>query len=209
MTFPTCLRLFVGAMATTLLAGCVSTAPVMDRTATAAQVQDKAIVIISVSHDSRAGAGGETLFFMDTGADAVRLPSAHGSITDPDITNDFKDEIGHVYVLQVKPGHHALTHWSMTVGARQAWSPPDMAPLGFDVAPGEVLYVGNVHMRLGMGKTKYFHTTIPTAAAAVVRDRTARDIRIAEATNPAIAGRARVALLPLGPWGREIAPPQQ
>jgi len=83
-------------------------------------------------------------------------------------------------------------------------------PLGFDVAPGEVLYLGNLHMHLRRGKTRIFHTTVPTGAAAMVLGRSARDIPMAEAANPAIAGLARVALLPRGRWGRGAAatPPQ-
>lgn len=195
------LRLFLAATTAALLAACVSTAPVLDPATGTATLRDKSIVIVSVSHDQLAGSGAHTLFFMDLGADAVRLPTTQVLFTDPDISNDFKPEIGHVYVLQVKPGHHSISSWSMMFGTRNAEAPSGIVPLDFDVSAGEVLYLGNLHVAAFEGRRRFGLKTI-AGVAAVVQDKSARDLPIAVAANPALAGRVRMALLPLGPWGR-------
>lgn len=184
------------------LTGCVSRAVVVDRNTTAEQASEKAIVIVSASHDIRAGYGTMALYFMDGGtSNKVRVSSATTPI-DPPIKNQYRDQVGHVYVLEVTPGHHEFTSWVMHVRDRDGGSPSAIAPLGFDVAKGEVLYLGNLHMYLSMGETWLGHHQIAVAARAEVRDQSATDIQIAEQANPALAGKIRVALLRLGPWGR-------
>src|SRR6185312_162612 len=120
------------------------------------------------------------------------------------IKNHYRDKYGHVYVLELPPGHHTITSWSATWSNRYT-TPVVGAPLEFDVARGQVIYIGNLHVRWLMGKTPLFHARVPYAAWAAIQDQSAIDIPIAEKSNPAIATRARIALLPLGPWGK--APP--
>jgi hypothetical protein len=198
------IRLVGACLVAAASAGCVSRAVVLDRNITAVQASEKAIVIVSASHDIRAGHGTIATYFMDGGtSNKLRVSSATTPI-DPPIKNQYLDKVGHVYVLEVTPGHHEFTSWIMHVRDRDGGSPAALAPLGFDVAKGEVLYLGNLDMRLRMGETWIGHHEVATAAWAEVLDQSAIDVAIAEAANPAIAGKARVALLRLGPWGRAL-----
>jgi hypothetical protein len=200
-------RLILACSIAALVAGCVSKAPVMDSKLGAAQLHDKAIVIVSVTVDPSGTSETQGTFFMDTGTSgAVRLPASR-TVLDPPISNDFGDRIGHVYVLEVPPGHHAFTTWIVHSGQRNGQPPSSIAPLAFDIARGEVLYLGNLDLQLAMRETRIRHDQEPYAAFAQVRDLSRHDIAVAERTHPAVAGHARVALLPLGPWGRAANAP--
>jgi hypothetical protein len=190
----------IALLAASSLSACVSNASVIDRHATAEQAEAKAIVIVSVSHD-RGFSGAYARFFMDGGTpDAVKVESAAGPFEIP-VKNHFHDKYGHVYVLEVAPGHHRFTGWSAgwrnlhTVGG----AGPGPMPLEFDVARGDVLYIGNLHANWQVGKGLLGNRE-PYSTTVDVIDNSKVDIGIAERATPAIAGRARVALLPLGHW---------
>lgn len=185
------------------LDACVSNATVVDGKATVEQAAEKAIVIVSVSHESTAR-GASALFIIDGGTpQAAKVRSTAGKLELP-IKNHYRDKYGHVYVLELPPGHHSITSWFATWNDRHT-TPVSGVPLEFDVARGQVVYIGNLHVRWLMGKTPLFNMRAPYAAWATIQDQSAIDIPIAEKMNPAIATRARIALLPLGPWGK--APP--
>jgi len=194
---------FAAALACAALGACVSNATVVDRKTTAEQAADKAIVIVSVSHD-RTASGASARFIIDGGTpQAVKVESASGKMELP-IKNHFHDKYGHVYVVELPPGRHRITSWNASW--RNQYTEPVMGvPLEFDIARGDVVYIGNLHVKWLMGRTPLFNKQVPYAGLATIRDESAEDIPIAEKLNPAVAGRARIALLPLGPWGK--APP--
>ncbi|MFL6679546.1 MAG: hypothetical protein ACJ8IK_14500 [Burkholderiaceae bacterium] len=190
-------------LACTALGACVSNATVVDRATTAEQAAEKAIVIVSVSHD-RTATGASARFIIDGGTpQAVKVESAAGKMELP-IKNHFHDKYGHVYVVELPPGRHRITSWNASWHDRNT-TPVTGVPLEFDVARGQVVCIGNLHVKWLLGKMLFFNKQIPYAAMATIDDQSAIDIPIAEKLNPAVAGRARIALLPQGPWGK--APP--
>lgn len=206
MFIPASLRGLAAGLIATALCACVSNAPVADPHASVVQAADKAIVIVSVSHD-RTASGASARFFIDGGTPkAVKVESTAGHLELP-IKNHFRDKYGHVYVLEMPPGHHRFTTWNATW--RNAYTRPvvGLVPLEFDVAKGDVVYIGNLHVQWLLGKRWLTGSQFPYAAMATIKDEFAEDIAIAERSNPAIAGRARLALLPLGPWGKAPPPP--
>lgn len=202
-------RPFVRKILTTLfaatLSACVADATVVDRHATAAQAADKAIVIVSVSHD-RSLRGAYASFFIDGGTPAaVKIESA-GSPYELPIKNHFHDRYGHVYVLELAPGHHRFTEWEAhwrNFHTRRGEG-PGWLPLEFDVARGDVVYIGNLHANWVLGKA-LLGNRVPYLANVEVKDNSKEDMAIAEHATPAIAGRARMALLALGPWTKAPA----
>ena len=204
MTVHAFLRLLAAGLASAALCACVSNAKVVDPDASTTQAAQMAIVIVSASHDRKVSHASAS-FFLDGGTpDVVKVMSASGHMELP-IRNNFHDKYGHVYVLEVKPGHHRFTYWSLTWGNARAAPKVVLTPLEFDVAAGQVVYLGNLHATLVMGKTLLFNRSVPYAASVSVLDQSAADLPIAEAAYPSIAGKARIALLPLGPWGRQVA----
>jgi hypothetical protein len=192
-------RWLAAVLALASLSACVSNATVVDRKATPEQAAGKAIVIVSISHDRTAS--GSAHFYIDGGTpDAVKVESAAGHMELP-IKNHFHDKFGHVYVLEMPPGHHRFTAWNASWRDRRTDTISGLAPLEFDAARGDVVYIGNLHVQWVLNKMWLVDKKYPAAAIATVKDESAADIPIAERSNPAIAGRVRIALLPLGPWG--------
>lgn len=199
------LRRFLAALAVASLSACVADATVVDRHATPAQAAGKAIVIVSVSHD-RAFRGAYARFFIDGETpEAVKVESAAAPFEIP-MKNHFRDKYGHVYVLELAPGHHRFTgwaaHWNNLHFAHRTG--PGPLPLEFDVASGDVIYIGNLHANWVVG-TALFGNRVPVASTVTVKDNSKEDIAIAERATPAIAGKSRLALLPLGPWAKAPA----
>jgi hypothetical protein len=204
MTSHVFIRWFASALGAVTLSACVSNATVVDRKATPEQAADKAIVIVSVSQE-RTLSGASARFFIDGGTpDVVKIESAAGHMEIP-IKNHFHDKYGHVYVLEMPPGHHRFTAWNASWRNLVTKTVNGQVPLEFDAAKGEVVYIGNLHVTWLLGTVWPFNKERPYAATVAIHDDSATDIAIAQRLNPAIAGKARVALLPLGRWG--IAPP--
>jgi hypothetical protein len=195
----------VALLASASLSACVADASVVDRHATATQAAAKAIVVVSVSHD-RGFSGAYAHFFIDGGTPAaVKIESAAGPLEIP-IKNHFRDKFGHVYVLELAPGHHRFTGWSAGWRNRHtvADSGPGPMPLEFDVAGGDVLYIGNLHVNWLVAQN-ILDRRVPYSTTVDVKNNSIADIAIAEHSTPAIAGKTRIALLPLGPWAKASA----
>ena len=221
-------RRHVGLLAAALLAGCTSIPPPLDKHLTPAWAADKALVVVSVSR-GRAAPGSSLKIFLDTqeagargdlalaglrvlldmspsaASDVITLESA-ASLAERKIATDYRDRQGHVYVLEVPPGRHRFFYWYSALNRGRVTPRGAQAPLEFEVAKGEVVYLGNFRDDWDRFEVPLVHFSVPTAALVQVSDRSAVDIPIAERKNPAIAGKVRVALLPLGPWGRAEAP---
>ena len=204
MTPSVLLRLAPLAVILAALASCISNANVINSKATAQEAAGKAIVIVSVSHDISVPDASDQIV-IDRGAEAVMVASAAPRMA-PAIQNDFKDKIGHVYVLEVTPGHHSFTDWNATWQGSSTKKIGEQLPLGFDVARGEVLYLGNLHVHWVVEKAWVTNRMLAQNASVVVSDQSDTDVAIAEHAHPAIAGRVRTALLPLGPWRHTTTP---
>ena len=199
------LRRIAASLALASLAACISSATVVDGRATAKETAGKAIVIVSVSNDSNLPDASDEFVIDGGAAAAVKVKSAAGRL-ERAISNDFQGKVGHVYVLELAPGHHRFTSWSAFWRGNTTKAGPAMQPLEFDVARGEVVYLGNLHVHWVVEKAWVVNQPIPQTATAVVSDQAGVDIAIAERASPAITGRARVALLTLGPWRHAPAP---
>ncbi len=184
-----------------ILTACAGT-PVRNAT-TAAELAEMAVVLLSVSHDLNAGNGANAIFYLDNDALLRRavLRSVQDTLSIP-TPSDFTDRRGHLYILEVTPGHHQIDGWQVVSAGLRISSEAAIAPLTFEVKKGEVLYVGALHANLAIGLT-LFGVHAAYDAMPVVVDNSQQDIRLAESKVPAIKGKVRTALLPLGPWAPE------
>ncbi len=179
-----------------LLAGCAGT-PV-DSTVSVSDVKQKAIAVLSVSHDIDAGDAAWAIFYLDSDRypGRVVMKSLQESFV-MTVKSDFKERRGHLYMLELEPGQHTIDGWQVySAGARITSS---TAPLQFDIRQGEVLYLGNLHAKLVVGRGTPVGR-IANAAMPVVADQRDVDIAVAESRVPALKGKVRVALLSLGPF---------
>jgi hypothetical protein len=171
----------------------------LDPAVTPEALADKAVVVISVTHEPdsashlQTGIDGSSLF------DRESLDSYRGVMGFSE-ASDFTDRHGHVFVLELAPGHHKLSGWRVPSGGgdwHPAGAPP---PLEFDVAKGDALYLGNIDALMKLGHRTIFKSRVAAGVEVTVQDRAGQDIAVAEKTHPGLAGRIRPALLTQGPW---------
>jgi hypothetical protein len=116
-------------------------------------------------------------------------------------SSDFDDgEIqGQVFVLALPAGKHKIDNWQIESGFLRIHPKEHPTPLVFDVVPGEIKYVGNLHANLRSGKNILGMTRVANGYPEV-RDERNRDISMIDAKYPQVRGKVVYDLLPLGPW---------
>jgi hypothetical protein len=182
------------------LAGCASKSVPKDFSLDAAK--ESGMVVFSVSHDLAGGRGAKAISYFNGGPTEK---NGHYVFSLQDVMgvptgSDFEDSYGRVYALSMPAGHHAVTGWQITNGTGLRIIPKEApTPLGFDLAPGEVKYIGNLHATLATGKN-IFRVTIVASGYPEVKDQRERDLPLFEEQFPQFKGRAVIGLLSQGPW---------
>ncbi len=171
----------------------------LDPALTPEALADKAVIVISVTHEP------ESASHLQTGIDAGslfdrELLDSYRGVMGFSETSDFTDRHGHVYVLELAPGHHKLLGWRVPSGGGYFHPASPPPPLEFDLAKGDALYLGNIDAVLKLGHRTIFKTRVASGVDVSVQDRAEQDIAVAEKTHPGLAGRIRPALLTQGPW---------
>lgn len=183
-----------------LLAGCASKSVSKDFSLDPAK--GDGMVVFSVSHDLSGGRGAKAIFYLNGGPTTrnglyvFSLQDVMGVPTG----SDFEDTYGRLYALSLPAGHHAVTGWQITNGTGLRIAPKEAPiPLEFDLAAGEVKYIGNLHAVLAMGKN-FFGVTIVGSGYPEVKDQRERDLALFDEQFPQFKGRAQPVLLKQGPW---------
>lgn len=163
---------------------------------------DKGIIVLSISHDLAGKRNSKAIFYMDGGL--ANGGSVLFSLDDavPGIARgtEFDDSYGHLLVLALPAGLHKIDSWQITNGTGLRIFPKEKPkPLIFDVASGQIKYLGNLNGNLYTGKN-IFGITIVANGYPEVLDRRERDIPIFEKKYPQLKGKIVVDLLPMGPW---------
>ena len=115
---------------------------------------------------------------------------------------------GRLYVLPLPPGEYAIDAWSVVYRnvLRQTGlpaSPPP--PLRFNIQPGQIRYIGNLHMEIDMGG-EFADPYNVVALWPKLRDEQLRDLALLASKKPEAAKAAEIDLLPLGDWGIPVTP---
>lgn len=190
---------FTSALCALALAGCAG--PQVSQAPDAKVTADKGVVVLSVSHDADTGAGSMSLFYVDEGRGTERrvLQTVERVMSIP-TRGDLPDTRGILYALELSPGTHEIVSWQTATNGVRVFPRGQLPPLTFEAKAGEVTYIGNLHMVNVMGRPSWMLPSMPIAGTPEVRDRAAIDVPLAEKKFPALAGRIRVALMPVGPW---------
>lgn len=191
--------------ATGLLSFLVGCGTPVSRNTTPAALAEKAVIIVSVSHDVEFRAGANAIVYMDAESmtTQVLLKSVQEGLVVP-VASDFSDRRGHLYVLEVNPGPHRFNGWQVVSGGVRIFRKEPVDDLTFDVKKGDVLYLGNIHSRLEDGHWVLGGRSARSGVPVVV-DRSDQDIPLAEAKIPALAGKVQSAVLPVGLWARSLS----
>jgi len=182
------------------LAGCAAKSIRSDFTLSKEQAEG--IIILSISHDLAGPRGTQAIFYMDGGTahGGSILFSVDNNVLGVPKRGEFKDSHGHLLVLALPPGKHAIDYWQISNGSGLRIFPKEKPrPLEFEVASGSVKYLGNLHANLQTGKN-IFGKNITGNGYPEVIDRQSRDIPMFEDKYPQFKGKVGLELLPLGPW---------
>jgi hypothetical protein len=169
--------------------------------ATSNEVSEMAVIVFSVSHDIQAKNGANAIFYLDNKKTAERavLKSVQDTLSIP-TDSDFSTRRGHLYVLQVTPGHHQFDAWQVSSAGARIFPKALAAPLEFEANKGDVIYLGNLHAKLLLGHGMLFGGRAAYDAIPFIQDMSEEDLPLAESRTPAIKGKIRPSLLPIGPW---------
>jgi len=66
--------------------------------------------------------------------------------------SDFADADGNVHAWALTPGTYELTRWSLSTGYNKFIHPKPLKPITFEITPGHITYLGNIHMNNSYGK---------------------------------------------------------
>ncbi len=160
------------------------------------------IVIISVTQDAAAGKKAIAIFYLDydlASGKAQILTSLHQVVPGIGGSSDFEDGEGQVFVLALPAGKHKIDSWQIRSGWLEIHPKEHPTPLVFEVAAGQIKYLGNLHANLGTGKNVFGMTSVGNGYPEV-RDERNRDISMIDFKYPQFRGKVVYELLPLGPW---------
>lgn len=179
----------------TILSGC--TVRNVDENATLNPDAADGIMVVSVSHDDEAGRGIYASFGLDEEGNLVSLKEVVPGIPGG---SEFEEVYGELYVVRLPAGEHRITGWSLHsksgIHVRPKQQP---APLAFMIRPGQVTYIGNLHMLVATGEN-IFGMNILGTGHPLIQDMRQRDLAVLDENYPNLAGKAVVELIPLGPW---------
>lgn len=201
--------LFFVTVATLALAACQTTgnvSPKYDETAS----RNSGLVLFSVSHDKNKelflSRGADLQFSVDFRSldNTIEIPAALSNDTLALFpTSAFDGVWGRVYVREFAAGRYELSGWSLKrdIGTNARFVRPEKppVPIAFEVRPGSITYIGNVHGALVSSKSLRGFD-ISGGVVPQIRNEAERDLKEILKDYPQLAGKVVVAPLRGGPW---------
>jgi hypothetical protein len=186
------------AAAALALAGCTAKSVSKDYEFKAAG-KEEGLVVFSVTHDRAGRRSVRAMAYLDGGP--VNGGYLAYSIDDDFFggRNEFKDLYGHVIAMALPAGKHQFDSWRLASNSVFYYPREKPPPLQFEVVPGQIKYLGNLHGNVEMGKN-LFGMSVLAGGHMEVRDERARDLEKFDQRYPQFKGKVVIELLPLGPW---------
>lgn len=194
-------------LALSTLAGCETTGNVATDY-DFSKPRDTGLALFSVTHDrddSGFSRNGNNVAFFVSIRDAVtgaELPRAFSQVfTDPSLSA-VGYSWGHYYVREFAAGRYEFAGWKLIrhlINVTEITPRKQPPPLVFDVLPGSVIYLGNIHASIvwGQNPLKFY---LAIGAVPEIRDEAVRDIPLILKEYPQLQGKIQTKLLPMGPW---------
>jgi len=190
--------------------GCQSTGNIDPKYELSAH-QNTGLVLFSVSHDQdssslfRSGANIYLAIHFRNVITGERPPRAEsndwGSLMPP--TSRFDNVRGRIYVREFAAGRYELWEWSLHqntgVGINSFRSKQPPPSITFEVQPGSVTYIGNVHGALLWSKN-IFGIDLVAGAIPQIRNEAERDVKMILKDYPQLDGKIVVTPLGTGAW---------
>lgn len=180
-------RAFLLLFTAKLLSGCASVPESIK--ATDKVDPQKGILLASVTIDDAPGVMDGWYFYKQKGsADEQRL-DAVGLVwmTRPDDYPTDKSKDGRLIALPVKTGEYELSNWMLYIsqlgGFAQISPKTKPTPLTFNIQPGKITYLGNLHINTVSGKN-IFGVEIPVGGDPIITNNQNIDFNLLKAKYP-------------------------
>lgn len=194
------LPLLVVACIVTILGGCAVKS--IDKNFALENASSTGMIILSTSHDEAGGRATKSISMLKsaTGESIGTIQSLPDAIPGIPGGSDLEDGYGKILALALPAGSYRINGWQIVYGSGVRVTPIDPPdPLTFELAAGEVKYLGNLHANLMMGKN-IFRMKILGDGYVGVYDQHERDIAFIEEKYPQLKGKIGISLLRQGPW---------
>jgi hypothetical protein len=190
------------------VAGCASTAP---------PKAGEGVAFFSVSHDREAGVGARLIVFRDAtlgfpvgaaslpmSADFLKEASGAIYIAMFGRIGDLDEGYGQLHVFTLPAGTYRFDRWAITHGLTTTSPTGQPQPLEFTVTAGRVVYLGNLHAKIQLGRD-FFNQQVVEHGLPEVRNLAERDLQLLRKKHPELDGPLDISPLPQGNWGNPAA----
>lgn len=119
----------------------------------------------------------------------------------------FETVWGRIYVQALPFGRYVLRDWEIaqlmgSLGTRSVSPRTPPPPLEFELVPGSVTYIGNIHAHLKWARN-FLGMSLLDGGLVEIRNEAERDLGAVYVTYPMLKSRVEIRPLPLGLWVRQ------
>lgn len=119
----------------------------------------------------------------------------------------FETVWGRIYVQATPFGRYVLRDWEIaqlmgSLGTRSVSPRTPPPPLEFELVPGSVTYIGNIHAHLKWARN-FLGMSLLDGGLVEIRNEAERDLGAVYVTYPMLKSRVEIRPLPLGLWVRQ------
>jgi len=163
---------------------------------------DEGVVVFTVTQEKSIAATGKEIMNFHFSGDALgyrKIIASSRSKWGTAAETQFDNTYGRVYALRFPAGVNQLNHWTLNTLFMNIRPPESLPALQFEVKPGSVTYIGNLHSKLLFTKNSLGSDMI-SGALPEIRNESERDLKLILQRYPQFTGKITVAPLPVGPW---------
>lgn len=191
-----------------ILTGCATRGNI-DRGYNLSSMKDKGLVLFTVTHDKEEGSAfrnGGNIYSAVTFVNKTTSKETQRAMSNDFVTlimnSDFEEVWGRIYAWELDVGHYELSAWSAAqntgVGILTVTPELPLSHIGFDVLPGTVTYIGNIHGKLLWAKS-IFGIELLAGGMPIAGNKADRDLAVFLKNYPQLIGKIDIKPLPSGP----------
>lgn len=167
---------------------------------------DRGLMIVSMTIPLAESLGGRSprqsyLYAKKGSIFGKELSLVERVLLEKDPSNDFDGVFGQLKVIELPAGDYEFFNWSLN----NMFKPREAERLPFTIVAGRATYVGNLDLKVRVGRNAFGMKIVVDPRIFVV-DQRERDLAVFRARYTAVpADRIDIGLLPIGPWRMESA----
>ena len=200
--------LSLGAILFFLILGGCATSGNIDRGYNLSSLNDKGLVLFTVTHDKEEGwfRNGSNIYSAVTFVNKTTSKKSQRAQSNDwgtlIMTSDIEGVWGRIYAWELDAGHYELSEWyaaqNTGVGIRTVAPELPLSHNSFEVLPGTVTYIGNIHGKLLWAKNT-FGMDLLAGGIPLSGNEAKRDVALFLKNYPQLSGKVDIKPLPPGP----------